>query len=260
MRGLGILAAGAVVVALAASGPVAAESVVVGDGPPLTTELKITPKALPRRTVAPAGLRFSARLPVKSASGAPMPAAKEITLLLDRNIELDFAGYPLCESHGLESQPGPSPDLPDGCKQAIIGWGSASYLIRFPDSEPVAESSRLFLVNGGRSGGSWMLFAHTYIRVPVPAMIVSTIKIRPVRSGRYGSEATITIPKVAGGSGSLTHMSFKLDKRFQRDGRKVSVVNAKCPDGKLSLSTTTTFADGSRAHDDSARPCTGRDG
>lgn len=258
MRGSGILAAGAVVLALAASGPVGAAPVTV-ENPPLRTEFEVSPKALPKRTAAPAGLRFSTRLPTSYASGAPAPPAREITLLLDRNLVLDFSGYPVCKSNRLES-PLPGDPLPAWCKEAIVGRGSANFEIRFPESEPVAQSSRLLLINGHRDGRAWTLYAHTEITVPVPADIVTTVKVKPIRTGRYGTQLTMTFPKVAGGSGSLTHLAFKLDKRFRREGRKVSVVNAKCPDGKLLLGVETEFSDGTDHEEELVKPCTGKEG
>lgn len=260
MRGSGILAAGAVVLALAASGPVGAETVAV-ENLPRHTEFEVTPKALPKRTAAPAGLSFSMRLPTSYASGALAPPSQEITLLLDRNVALDFDGYPVCKGDAkLDPQPLPEPPLSDECKKAIVGRGSASFEIRFPGSEPVAESSRLLLINGGRSGGALTLFARTEITVPVPATIVTTVKVRAIRKSRYGTEATFTLPKVAGGSGLLTQMRFKLDKRFRREGRKLSVVNAKCPDGKLLLGVEAEFSDGTVREEELVKPCTGKSG
>jgi hypothetical protein len=260
MRGLGILAAGAVVLVWAASG--LAEAVVVPvANPPTLSDFKLEPKKLPRRTLAPAALSFSAKLPTTSLTGGPAPAAKEIVLLLDRNVVLDFDGYPVCRGEAkLQPQPLPEPPLSEECRKAIVGGGSASFEIRFPGSESVTESSRLLLINGGRSGGAWTLFARAEITVPVPATIVTTVKIKPIQKGRYGTEATFTLPKVAGGSGLLTQMRFKLDKRFRRDGRKVGIVNAKCPDGKLQLLARFQFADGTRAEEEMIKPCTPRDG
>ena len=69
--------------------------------------------------------------------------------------------------------------------------------------------------------------------MPVPAAIVTTVKIKKIHNGRYGLKSVATIPKIAGGSGSVTSFSLKIDKKFTYKGKKVSVLSAKCPDGKL---------------------------
>lgn len=259
MRGFGILAAGAAVVVLVVSGSAVAEKVSVGNLPTLA-ELSVSPKELPKRNPVPAGLSFSAVLPTADASGTPAPAVAEITLLLDRNLALDFNRFPVCVSGPVVSQALPTPLLSDKCKEAIVGRGAASFEVRFPESEPVTESSPLLLINGGRRDGAWTLFARTEIHVPVPAAIVTAIRTKPVREGRYGTEVTMTIPKIAGGSGLLSRMRFKLDKRFRRGGRKVGVVNARCPDGKLQALAGFQFADGTSLQEQLVKPCTPREG
>lgn len=257
MRGLGILAAGAAVLALATSGPVAAESVVVGSEAPLAAELTISPKALPKREPGPAALAFGLRL--KPTLDGRVDTVKEITIDLDRNVVLDFAGYPVC-SPGPQSQSLPEPPLSDECMAAIVGRGSASFELRLLDLAPVAVSSRLILINSGRRNGGLVLSALAEITVPVPTRVVMTIEVRPNRVGRYGTTATIALPKVAGGAGALTGLRFRISKRFLHGEQRKSLVRARCPDGKLQTEVEAVFADDSSFGETLARPCTPRHG
>jgi hypothetical protein len=50
----------------------------------------------------------------------------------------------------------------------------------------------------------------------------------------------------------------KIDKKFTYKGKQVSVLSAKCPDGKLQAHATGVFTDGTRISTDFIRTCTGK--
>lgn len=101
------------------------------------------------------------------------------------------------------------------------------------------------------------LFIHAYITVPTPAAIVTTVKIKKIHKGRYGLLSVASIPKIAGGSGSVKSFSLTINKRYTYKGKKMSVLTAKCPDGKLQAHATAVFADGTKAAATIIRTCTG---
>ena len=101
-------------------------------------------------------------------------------------------------------------------------------------------------------------YIHAYITVPTPAAIVTTVKIKKIHKGRYGLESIASIPKIAGGSGSVTSFSLKIDKQYTYKGKKVSVLSAKCPDGKLQAHATAKFSDGTSASAEIIRTCTSK--
>ena len=86
--------------------------------------------------------------------------------------------------------------------------------------------------------------------MPTPAAIVSTVKIKRIHNGRYGVRSVTTIPKIAGGSGSVTDFNLTIDKK--------GVLLAKCPDGKIQAHGTAVFSDGTRASAEVIRTCTGK--
>jgi hypothetical protein len=213
-----------------------------------------SPKTLSKTQLTP--IAFNAEGKIKTLDGTHPPALKEVLLEADKNTAVNVKGYPACKSGQLQSQD--SSHAEAICKSAIIGKGTTNVEIAFPESKVVPVSSKLLVFNGGEAGGVTTFFIHAYITVPVPAAIVTTVKIKKVHHGRYGLETISTIPKIAGGSGSVTSFSLKIDKKFTYKGKKVSVLSAKCPDGKLQAHAVGVFADGTKAATDFVRPCTGK--
>jgi len=219
-----------------------------------TADGGFSPKTLPKKTLAPIALSATGK--IKMADGSHPPALKEVLLETDKNGAIDVKGYPACTSGKLQSQTTPAAEK--ACKGTLIGTGTTNVEIEFPDSKPVPVSSKLLVFNGGFKGGTTTLFIHAYITVPVPAAIVTTVKIKKINKGRYGLLSVASIPKIAGGSGSVTSFSLKVDKKFTYKGKKKSVLTAKCPDGKLQANATAIFADGTRASQDFVKACTGK--
>lgn len=213
-----------------------------------------SPKVLPKNTLAPIALTAEGK--ISTLDGTHPPALKEAIVETDKNGSIQVKGFPTCKSGQLQSQDTKHAEAI--CKSAIIGEGTTNIEIAFPESKTVPVSSKLLVFNGGEKGGTITLYIHAYITVPVPAAVVTTLKITKIHSGRYGTKTIASIPKIAGGSGSVTSFSLKIDKKYTYKGKKVSVLSAKCPDGKLQAHATAVFADGTRASTEFIRPCTGK--
>ncbi len=219
-----------------------------------TADGGFSPKALPKKQLAPIAL--TAKGKIQTVDGTHPPALKEVVLDTDRNGAIDVRGYPTCTSGKLQSQDTKAAKAI--CRKAIIGSGNTKVQIAFPDSKPVPVSSQLLVFNGGSRGGTTTLYIHAFITVPVPAAIVTTVKIKKVKKGRYGLRSVASIPKIAGGSGSVTSFNLTVNKKFNFKGKRKSVLTAKCPDGKLQAHATAVFADGTRAATEFVRPCRGK--
>lgn len=213
-----------------------------------------SPKALSKTQQTPIALTAEGK--ISTVNGEHPPALKEALVETDKNGQIQVKGFPTCKSGQLQSQDTSHAEAI--CKDAIIGKGTTNIEIAFPESKVVPVSSKLLVFNGGEAGGVVTLYIHAYITVPVPAAVVTTLKIKKIHHGRYGLLTTATIPKIAGGSGSVTAFSLKIDKKYTYKGKKVSVLTAKCPDGKLQAHATAVFADGTRASTEFVRPCTGK--
>ena len=157
-------------------------------------------------------------------------------------------GLPVCTSGKLQARD--TKDAEAICKSAIIGSGQAKAEIAFPEQPPIPATSKIVAFNGGFKGGVTTLYIHAYLTVPIPAAIVTTVKIKKIHAGRYGLKAISTIPKIAGGSGSVTDFNLTINKK--------GVLLAKCPDGKLQARGEAKFSDGTVAKAEVLRTCTGK--
>jgi hypothetical protein len=212
-----------------------------------------SPKTLSKTKLTPIAL--SAEGQISTLDGSHPPALKEFLLETDKNGAVNVKGYPTCKSSQLQAQD--TAHAKAICKPALIGTGKTKVEILFEESRKVPVTSELLVFNGGVKGGVTTLYIHAYITLPVPAAIVTTVKIKKIHHGRYGMLSTATIPKIAGGAGSVTSFSLKINKKFTYKGKKVSVLSAKCPDGKLQAHGTAIFSDGTKASAEFLRTCTG---
>lgn len=240
---VGLIAASVAGIASAAGGgPVTAEAgnlKFVFDG-------QFTPSKLPKKKMVPIVLSTSGKISTKD--GSHPPALKEVEVETDKNGSINVKGVPKCTSGKLQSRDTKAAEKV--CGSAIIGTGTTNVEIQFPEQNPIPVSSKLLVINGGTAGGTTTLFIHAYITVPTPAAIVTTLKIKKHPHGRYGLKTIATIPKIAGGSGSVTSFSLKVDN-------KKKVIYAQCPDGKLQAHATAKFANGEKVSAGIIRTCTG---
>jgi len=152
---------------------------------------------------------------------------------------------PACTSGKLQAQT--TEGARKACGPAIVGSGTTEVEVQFPEQPKIDVKSELLAFNGGFHGGVTTLYIHAYLTAPVTAAIVTTVKIKKVHKGRYGTESVATVPKIAGGSGSVTYFKLKFDK---------GILFGQCPDGKLQAHGTAVFDDGTKASATVIRPCT----
>lgn len=241
---VGLIAVSAAGVASAAGGekPVTAEAGNIR----FTFNGGFTPTKLPKNKLAPIVLTASGKIETKD--GTHPPALKTVEVESDKNGTINTKGVPVCKSGQLQSRDTKAAEKV--CGKSIIGTGTTQVEIAFPEQKPIPVTSKLLVFNGGTAGGKTTLFIHAYITVPTPAAIVTTVKIKKIHHGRYGLLSVASIPKIAGGSGSVKSFSLKV-------GNKKKVLAAKCPDGKLQAHATAIFADGTKASAGIVRTCTG---
>src|SRR3954454_7128162 len=240
---VGLIAVSVAGIASAAGGgPVTAES----GNLKFTFDGGFSPSKLPKKKMAPIVVSASGIIATKD--GTHVPALKEVEVETDKNGTINVKGVPACTSGKLQSRDTKAAEKV--CGSAIIGTGTTNVEIQFPEQNPIPVKSKLLSFNGGTKGGTTTLFIHAYITVPTPAAIVTTVKIKHIHKGRYGTLSIASIPKIAGGSGSVTSFSLKV-------GNKKKGLFAKCPDGKLQAHATARFADGTKVSAGIVRACTG---
>lgn len=204
-----------------------------------------SPTKLPKNKLAPISLTASGKIATKD--GTHPPALKEVVVETDKNGAINVKGIPPCKSGQLQSRDTKAAEK--ACPKSIIGKGQTTVEVQFPEQKPIDVSSKLLVFSGGTSGGKTTLFVHAYFSAPVTGAIVTTVKIKKHKNGRYGLKSVATIPKIAGGSGSVKSFNLTINKK--------GVLTAKCPDGKLQAHATSVFADGTKASATIIRTCTG---
>jgi hypothetical protein len=225
----------------------------------LTFNGGFTPTVLPKKTMAP--IAFSVEGKFKSLDGSHLPALKEFLIETDKNGALNTVGYPSCRAARIQSTD--TKHALQACGPALIGKGKTTVGIELTGQPEIDAHSNLLVFNGGNRGGVTTLLVHAYLTVPVPAAVVTTVKVTKIHHGRYGTLAVASIPKIAGGSGSVKSFSLKVDKKFTYKGKKVSVLSAQCPDGKLQGKGKAVFfnyrtGESTTASAEVLRTCTGK--
>jgi hypothetical protein len=222
------------------------QKVVVGD---LEVQYNggFTPKVISKTKPTPITFNVAAKIASLSTTEPHPPALREFLIEGDKHAGIDVKGIPKCTSGKLQSRT--SKAAREACGPALIGSGKTDVEIKFPEQPPIDVHSELLAFNGGFKGGVTTLFVHAYLTAPVVAAVVTTVKIKKIHKGRYGLESIATVPKIAGGSGSVTFFTLTLNK---------GIIKATCPDGHLDARGTALFADGTKATGTVVRPCTGK--
>lgn len=211
----------------------------------------VAPKKLPKRKLAPITLRASGN--IATTDGAQPPAVKTVRVDFDKNGTVNARGVPVCRSGRLQARS--TAAARRACRRAIVGTGKTTVRVAFPEQTPFFASGPLVVFNGGVRGKVTTMFIHAYVAVPAPTAIVTTVKVRKIRKGRFGTRAIATIPKIAGGFGSVTKFNLAIRRTFRRNGRKQGYLLARCRDGRFFARATAFFADGSRLSGNVVRRC-----
>lgn len=235
---LAILAALLVSLAAMGSGALALIAVPIG-ALQFEADAGFAPKSLHKLRFTPGALRLSTR--ISTVDGSHPSPLKELIWEFDRNARFDVSGIPVCRPP-IE-QP-PRPTLEEECEGAILGRGKAHMEILFEESTAIEQTSPLIVYNGGMRDGVHTLFAHAAITKPVPSGIDMEIRLVPVHSGRFRTAMVLTVPKIAGGSGSVAELSVRLGKQVVRHGGVTSFTSLRCTDDRIVTRARATFSDG----------------
>lgn len=213
-----------------------------------------SPRALPRSHDAP--IRIHQKFSVATVTGNVPPVLESITYLFDRHGRVDITGLPVCTLGKLEAT-----DVAAArhvCSGAILGKGTASAIVSFPEQAPNRVSSPITLFNGPKLGGRPTVLAHAYTNVPVPTTFIVPVVIETVTGEGYGYRVIARIPKIAGGAGHLVALSFRIGRTWSFGGRKHSYINARCKTGHLRAGEKFRFTDNEILGGGMLKPCTMR--
>lgn len=248
-----ILAVGALL-ALAVAGIANADkpTVVRAGNLIFTIDGNVKPTALPKNKMAPITLNISGK--IASADGSHVPALKEVIVDTDKNGTINPKGLKACKSGQLQAQDTKHAEAI--CKASIIGEGTTTAEVAFPEQRPILVPSKLLAFNGGTAGGTTTIYIHAFFTAPITGALVTTVKIKKQNKGRYGLRSVASVPVLAGGNGSIRDFKLKFFKTFTYKGKKQSYFLAQCKDGKFVANAKSVFRDGSSIEGGVTRTCT----
>ena len=212
----------------------------------------IAPKALPQSKRVPISTRLFSR--VRAQDGAHIPAIRQAKIGIDKSLTIDARGVPACSAGQLEGQT--SEGVEAACSAAIVGQGTAQLELALDGGAPVRAGSRLLAVNGGIAGPTTTLFVHAYLSTPVTQAIVVPIALTRLTRSGYGMRAQATIPKIAGGAGSVARLDLTMRRLVATaSGGKHGYLMARCADGNLVFEPEVEFESGNSARGVLAQGC-----
>lgn len=218
----------------------------------ITVNGGFSPKALPKTTLSPIGLKITGK--VETIDGTHPPALREFIVETDKNGAINAKGLPSCTIGKLVARETKAAE--QACPTSIVGEGKTDVEIAFPEQQPLLIHSKLLAFNGGVKGGVTTLLIHAFLKNPVSAAVVTTVKVSKIHNGRFGTKSVASIPVIAGGSGSPVFFELNIKRKFTYKGKQQSYLLAKCPDGHLNAKGTAVFSDGTQLTGEVKRACT----
>jgi hypothetical protein len=197
------------------------------------------PHALPKRAYAP--IHFQGHGTVTTTDGSVPPALEHVKLEFDHDGLLTTAGLSVCQPSSLGGAS--SKQARNRCGAALVGTGRIGAAVTLPGLGRVDLKAPLSVFNGPRLNGNPTAVLHAQAPFPVSETYVIVVPIER-RQGTYGYKAEFDVPPIAGGAGSLTHISAKIGREYRAGGVERSYVSARCSDSVLQTQGTFVFSDG----------------
>jgi hypothetical protein len=211
----------------------------------------INPRALPKSKRKPIAVRVASKVVAKG--GQHIPAMTRAKIGIDRSLTIDASGVPACSEGQLENQTTEGAEA--ACPAAIVGTGSTTVEIALGGA-PIRADSRLLAFNGGVAGRTTTILVHAYLTAPVTQAIVVPVALTKLARGGYGMRAQATIPKIAGGSGSVARFDLTLRRQVATTaGGRHGYLLARCSDGNFVFEPEVEFLDGDLARGTLAQGC-----
>ncbi|HEX7278253.1 MAG TPA: hypothetical protein VF255_01390 [Solirubrobacterales bacterium] len=208
----------------------------------ITDDGGIAPTKLPRRGKAPITARLFGE--IETRDGTHPPPVESLELEIDRTIGIDAHGLPTCRAAQLQSRN--TADAKRACGSAVVGTGRAEVEVEFPEQKPFRSTGPVLLFSGGVRGRTTTLLLHAYVDVPAPTAVVTRVTVTRINRGRFGLQVAAEVPRIAGGSGSVTMFELEVGRKFTHQGEKKSFLIAGCPTGTWLTKGNVVFGDGTR--------------
>ncbi len=185
----------------------------------LDAEGGFAPKALPKFVNAPITTHGGGKL--STISGELPPILDKFVLEFDKHGALDTTGLAVCTKGKLVATDVPAARR--ACKDAIVGEGFGSAVVKFPEQAPIKVGSPITLFNGPKKGGDDTIIAHAHLDYPGPATFIVPIVIEKINKGPYGYRVVVKIPKIAGGYGHPIAGSARSRQQMDLQGQEAQL-------------------------------------
>ncbi len=182
----------------------------------------ITPRALPRDSLAPIGVRIEGA--IRTPIGAEPPPLRSITVSLNRGGHLDPNGLPRCGHRRLIATD-PAEALAV-CGDALVGSGGYVARSSLPGQPSAALRGQVLLFNA-TVGGHPAILAHLYQGAPAPITRLITFSVKR-SAGTYGTVISAQIPPAVNRNGYLTSIYLQLQRSFAVKGTRRAYLSAGC--------------------------------
>jgi hypothetical protein len=183
-----------------------------------------------------------------AAEGRPPPLAT-LSLQFDKAGAIFTKGLPICRPHRG------SPDWEwTGCEQARVGHGEVEIETRVPGFPAFHSRNEMQIYNGAPQDGRPVFIYKVLAHMPPPTTFVTAGVVEPSQ-GKYGTQTTIAIPKLADGYGSLIGFRAEIGRSWTFHGREYSLLMANCPRGSLSATDAFDFPNGYKSRGGIVRRC-----
>lgn len=202
---------------------VSATSFGASASPTVSLDAGISPNALPRKDRVPVQLHINTTL--GSNDGKIPPKVRSLEIAFNRSGKIHDRGLPTCAVSKLEALTAAA--ALQACRSALVGRGTISGTIEFPDREPFSATGTVNAFNG-RSGGRDAILMQ--VEVAQPAHVAFVLPLVPSRApGQFATRFTAEIPAVAGGFGTLTGLDLTMGRQYRFRGKRHSFLSANCP-------------------------------
>jgi hypothetical protein len=208
----------------------------------ITDDGGIAPSKLPKHGKAPITARLYGE--IETRDGTHPPPVQTLDIEVDKSIAIDAVGLPACRAAQLAARS--TAAAKQACGSAVVGAGSAEVEVEFPEQKPFRSTGPVVLFNGGVRGRTTTLLLHAYVNVPAPTAVVTKATVTRVSRGRFGLRIAAEVPRIAGGSGSVTMFELRVGRKFTYKGEKKSFLMAGCPTGTWLTKGDVLFGDGTR--------------
>lgn len=237
------------VMALALAASAAGEGALVRvNGLTLRADGDVEPHALSRRHFTP--INFQGYFDISAHGGAQPPALEEAVIDFDRDGRLSAGGLPVCGAAQV-ADVGPA-EARQICPGAIVGSGQVEVQVG-----SIKASSVLTLFNGPPQEGNPSVILHARFDAAGGETLAMVVPIER-RPGPFRYRATLKLPPIAGGLGTVTRVQVKVGRRFSVGGQRRSYVSARCSDGILQTHGRFTFSEGTVIDGSVEKGCTPR--